>query len=117
MSVPPNTPFRYVVLRHTGIPEPHFDFMISFDRHEKLWTWRIATHPNTWSTHPPQAIRLPDHRRHYLTYEGEISNNRGHVTRISAGTGQVLRSEATLHIQLHHPEHPIILSLPLATDS
>jgi len=28
---------------------------------------------------------LPDHRRHYLFYEGEISGDRGRVTRLDAG--------------------------------
>jgi len=32
------------------------------------------------------AVRLPDHRKHYLDYEGEISDNRGKVSRIDTGT-------------------------------
>ena len=32
------------------------------------------------------AIRLPDHRKHYLDYEGEVSGDRGTVSRIDSGT-------------------------------
>lgn len=38
---------------------------------------------------PPRefpAERLPDHRRLYLDYEGEIAGGRGRVTRVAAGT-------------------------------
>ena len=31
------------------------------------------------------ATRLPDHRKHYLDYEGEVTGNRGIVSRIDAG--------------------------------
>ena len=31
-------------------------------------------------------MRLPDHRKHYLDYEGEITDNRGTVFRIDNGT-------------------------------
>ena len=39
------------------------------------------------------ATRLPDHRKHYLDYEGEISGNRGTVARIDAGTYEQLSPE------------------------
>ncbi|HBE68769.1 MAG TPA: hypothetical protein DDW52_11540 [Planctomycetaceae bacterium] len=32
------------------------------------------------------AERLIDHRRHYLTYEGPVSGNRGEVKRVASGT-------------------------------
>ena len=37
------------------------------------------------------AERIADHRRVYLTYEGEISGGRGQVRRIDAGAAQVVR--------------------------
>jgi hypothetical protein len=56
----------------------------------KLATWRCSH----W---PPQVGEsftvLGDHRRDYLEYEGEISGNRGRVTRIASGT--LLSLEAT----------------------
>jgi hypothetical protein len=32
------------------------------------------------------AVPLPDHRPHYLTYEGPVSGDRGTVARYDAGT-------------------------------
>jgi hypothetical protein len=77
----------YVVLHHTESGEgDHYDFMLELPGHEKLLTWRIT----------------PDHRKHYLAYEGEISGGRGVVQRIEAGSADV--AEVT-------PEH-IRLTLP-----
>lgn len=55
----------------------------------------------TWSI-PPQclgesfacsATRLPDHRKEYLDYEGEVSDNRGMVSRVDAGVYEQLSAE------------------------
>ena len=76
------TPLRYVVLRHEGIPSPHFDLMFETSPGSALATWRS----DSW---PPRGneplTRLPDHRSHYLSYEGPVSGDRGHVTRVAAG--------------------------------
>jgi hypothetical protein len=76
---------RFVVLRHE-LPPPHdpavhWDFMI--EDHESLLTWAVAEEP-----HPGLAMiarQLPDHRKHYLTYEGPVSGGRGNVTRYDHG--------------------------------
>ena len=60
----------------------HFDLMFELD--SQLVTFalpRVSQESNTL-----QVERLPDHRIVYLTYEGEISNNRGHVKQWDAGT-------------------------------
>ncbi len=51
-----------------------------------LRTW--ATEPITSFDDPLEraATKLPDHRLHYLDFEGEISENRGSVHRVLAGT-------------------------------
>ena len=74
---------RYVILRHEGVPDPHFDLMFEVTEGGALATWRSPS----W---PPEATarldKLADHRREYLTYEGPVSNNRGRVSRVESGT-------------------------------
>lgn len=72
---------RYVVLAHDW-PYPHFDFLLEEGSH--LLGWRLDTFP-----HHGEAIAatpLPDHRLHYLDYEGPLSGDRGSVRRIEWGT-------------------------------
>lgn len=73
----------YAVLHHEGIEAPHFDILIEFAPGSALMTWRCDTWPIT-SAAP--VIRLPNHRRDYLEYEGLLSGNRGTVRRVAAGT-------------------------------
>jgi hypothetical protein len=76
----------YVILRHEGVAEPHFDLMIQTAPGSPLSTWRLAAWP------PPAraaAQKLPDHRVAYLTFEGEISGGRGRVRRVEQGTCRV----------------------------
>jgi hypothetical protein len=73
---------RYVVLRHEGIPDPHYDLM---------WEWRrgsplMAIRCHEWPMQPDTPFeRLPDHRPIYLDYEGPLSGNRGKVSRVASG--------------------------------
>ena len=82
---------RYVVLEHhwDGI---HYDFML--ESGNILRTWKLAEPPR----HAQSQIAAAsfDHRLHYLTYEGPISENRGHVVRWDAGTYQ----EETVELKL-----------------
>ena len=55
-----------------------------------LTTWSIPPQIPAGLSFTCSAIRLPDHRKHYLDYEGEITGNRGTVSRIDAGTYQLL---------------------------
>src|ERR1700704_6253512 len=73
---------RYVVLRHEGIDEPHFDVMFETTSGSKLVTWRSPRWPIESET---KLTKLADHRREYLEYEGPLTENRGHVRRITAG--------------------------------
>jgi hypothetical protein len=73
---------QYAVLYHSEVPEPHFDFMVETIPGSDLSTWRIATWPVETET---DATRLKDHRRFYLTYEGEIASHRGRVERVAGG--------------------------------
>jgi hypothetical protein len=86
--------FRYVILRHDGIAEPHFDLMFEKSPGSMLMCWRASHWPIDQST---SITRLPDHRREYLDYEGPISGDRGTVTRIARGTCSISDS---IHIEL-----------------
>ena len=76
-------PLRYVVLRHEGIDDPHFDVMFETSAGAPLKTFRSPEWPIVRAT---KLTPLPDHRSAYLTYEGPISGERGVVRRIVAGT-------------------------------
>ncbi|HEV8293051.1 MAG TPA: hypothetical protein VGP94_14045, partial [Tepidisphaeraceae bacterium] len=72
-------PLKYVVLRHEGVDEPHFDLMFETRPGSDLATWRA----NEWPISPQtQFTPLRPHRRAYLQYEGAISDNRGTVHRL-----------------------------------
>ncbi len=71
---------RFVLLEHrwNGV---HWDFML--ERGESLRTWAIDAPVVADLDLPARA--LPDHRRIYLEYEGEVSGNRGTVHRVDEG--------------------------------
>ena len=86
-------PLRYVVLRHEGVEEPHFDLMFETSPGSALATWRAPEWPLKTGT--PLA-HLPDHRPRYLTYEGEVSDDRGWVRRVASGTHQIRQDHLLL---------------------
>lgn len=71
---------RFVLLEHcwNGV---HWDLML--EHGEVLRTWAIDA-PLVANRDLP-ARSLPDHRRAYLEFEGEVSGNRGTVRRIDEG--------------------------------
>jgi hypothetical protein len=73
---------RYVVSRHDGVTNPHFDLMFETAPGSMLATFRLPEWPISSSM---EVIRLRDHRRLYLDYEGPISGDRGHVSKIAEG--------------------------------
>lgn len=80
---------RFAVLRHEGnVDGPHWDLLVEAERGAlRLPTWRLPR----WGDPGEEAVtleamRLPDHRRAYLTYEGEVSGGRGHVRRVAEGS-------------------------------
>jgi hypothetical protein len=87
---------RYVILHHTGHGEPHFDLMFETAEGSQLATWRSATWPAVSNLTP-----LAEHRRAYLDYEGPVSNNRGEVRRVAAGSHTILKhTPQRLQVQL-----------------
>ena len=82
---------RFVILTHDH-PSLHWDFML--EAQSALRTWRLSA-ALVVSKHI-QAELLPDHRLHYLDYEGPVSKNRGTVTRWDAGTFTWIMDEPLL---------------------
>jgi hypothetical protein len=89
---------RYVVLHHqlsdidqlARNAKSHFDWM--FEHSDALWTWATDVLPSVDHVAELTANRLPDHRKHYLTYEGDVSGNRGRVTRVESGTIEIVEA-------------------------
>ena len=79
---------RYVILTH-DYPFPHWDLLLEWGDHCR--TWRLPSEPRPGE--PIEAEPLPDHRLHYLDYEGPVSGGRGTVARWDAGTYSTLPSD------------------------
>ncbi len=75
-----------------GVLRAHWDFLVEGLVYERLPTWRLAANPLR-ATGPIGAERLPDHRRLYLDYEGEIAGGRGRVRRLDRGPARIERFE------------------------
>ena len=102
---------RYVVLRHEGIPQPHFDLMCEHKPGSKLLCWRFPVWPVTKAT-KVEELRL--HRREYLDYEGPVSGDRGHVRRVEAGACLVTCSgdNVWLLTMVNYPARPTLMIWP-----
>jgi len=69
---------RFVIQEHTTEAGSHYDVML--EAGQALATWRLETLPGDLAAGEAAAAEaLPDHRRAYLSYEGEISGGRGRV--------------------------------------
>lgn len=84
---------RYAVLWHSDVDDPHFDFLVETRPGSDLATWRLPRWP---VLEQMDAIRLKDHRRIYLDYQGELSGHRGRVERIDGGVCQLDIGEAAV---------------------
>jgi hypothetical protein len=95
---------RWTLLRH-DLPDgtSHLDWLIERrDGDAGLLTFRLPIPPD-WpgllaaclaspgrgACAEVAAAALPDHRREYLAYEGEVSGNRGRVRRLAEGVGRI----------------------------
>ena len=74
-----------IVISSHDWPESHWDLYVDFDAaSEKLATWAIDALPGT-KAGSGHAAKLADHRRIYLTFEGEVSDGRGTVAVVYEG--------------------------------
>ncbi len=84
-------PLQTVILHHVTPQDSHYDWLIQPPAHDplpdqRLWTARVALPPESWPVNQRVDLTpLEPHRLLYLTYEGPISNNRGHVHRVAQG--------------------------------
>jgi hypothetical protein len=76
-----------VILRHS-LPDGswHADWLLDLPSPDpaRVPTFRCAERPDT-PTATFWALRLADHRRMYLDYEGPVSGGRGSVVRMARG--------------------------------
>jgi hypothetical protein len=91
---------RFVILRHetpAGYERPtHFDLMLEWG--DALRTWAAAELPEAGIE--LSAQELAPHRLAYLDYEGEVSGDRGSVTRIAWGEYELFESSPVV-IRVH----------------
>jgi len=80
----------FVILEHRTGQEVHWDLMLQWG--DVLRTWSLSRPPEVGQTISARA--LPDHRIHFLDYEGPISQDRGHVTQWDRGTYKLLDESA-----------------------
>jgi hypothetical protein len=83
--------FAFTVLHHVlparSSRPSHWDLLLEHPDLEpgKVLCFEAPIPPSMWSSHVP-LVRLPNHRRLYLTYEGPVSENRGTVTQVLSGS-------------------------------
>lgn len=100
---------RFVILKHQGHGDMHYDLML--ESGDTLITWSCSQNP---LTHPTtECMRIADHRKAYLTYEGPISKNRGTVQRIDTGEYDAIEiDESHWVVQLKGQHASVKLTLP-----
>lgn len=75
----------------------HFDLML--ESNGKLLTWELPRPLKTAEV--IFATRIADHRMEYLEFEGDISGQRGQVSRVASGSlDWILRSDNLCECQL-----------------
>lgn len=94
---------RTVLLRHE-LPDGswHYDWLLEPEvgggenpDERVLIAWRVTERPDQAVGQDLAAVRLPAHRRLYLTHEGEVSGGRGRVRRVLTGECDILRDTAS----------------------
>ena len=74
---------RYAILHHRLSNGEHWDLLL--ETGDVLAAWQLPNQPTSRQTLPLTAVRIADHRKRYLDYEGPISRNRGTVARFDGG--------------------------------
>lgn len=76
-------PRRFAILHHTGYGREHWDLLLEQD--ETLLAWQLRSFPTSDDDFPVAGVRIADHRKTYLDYEGPVSGDRGQVTAVDRG--------------------------------
>jgi hypothetical protein len=104
-------PPRYAILHHDQIDSPHFDLLFETSPNSPLLAWRSQAWPISRST---PLLHLPDHRGHYLSYEGPLSAGRGTVRRVESGSViDLALTPAQIRMTLQNDSGTIVLKLAL----
>jgi len=76
-------PRRFVILHHTGFGREHWDLMLECP--DALRTWKLLQDPTADTGKIIEAVKIGDHRKRYLDYEGPVGGGRGEVVRADHG--------------------------------
>ncbi|MBI9017780.1 MAG: hypothetical protein JEZ07_11035 [Phycisphaerae bacterium] len=107
---------EFVVHCHQIDNETHWDLMLRVS--DVLETWQLPCRPKNWLEKPVTAKKISDHRLKYLTYEGEISNNRGYCRIEMRGTYQILdQNPDNRHILLQTNELEFYLKMKIINNT
>jgi hypothetical protein len=77
---------RFVIQQHECGSQRHWDLML--ENGAALATWQVEKSPGLWPNESIVCHKIADHRMKYLSYQGPISNQRGDVHIVAAGTYQ-----------------------------
>lgn len=83
---------KFVIHHHVTVPE-HYDLMLEAE--ETLHTWQLTTKNLTslLSGRRIEAVKIHDHRKMYLEYEGPVSCDRGHVSLFDSGEYRLMKEK------------------------
>lgn len=118
-------PLPTVILHHVTPQGSHYDWLMTYpysfpQSAPGLWTARIDHPPTHWRIGQRLTLTpLPDHRPHYLHYQGPISGGRGHVRRVAQGeyTARLWTAHRRLlDIHWEQPLPPMQVELHLSAD-
>lgn len=100
----PDKPRRFVLLKHSLPGEKtHFDFLL--EQTETCLAFRLQE--DIFKTLKSPGEQIKPHRKHYLNFEGKVSNNRGFVVRVAEGVYTSLDSALGLknwHLALENTD-------------
>jgi len=82
---------RYAILHHKLPDSEHWDLLLEQD--QALATWQLLAKPTGPGALPIIAMRIADHRKKYLVYEGPLANQGGVVTRFDHGNFRTLQRD------------------------
>ncbi len=91
-------PCRYALLEH-DYPKRHWDLLVETRPASRIPTWRLSADARG-ATLPIAAVRLRDHRRRYLAFDGVLAGGRGTVRRVASGVVRRTGDTATAGFEL-----------------
>ncbi len=74
---------KFVIQEHKCDCEVHWDLML--ESGDVLETYSLEKHPSDIYSGPIKAVKIYDHHKKYLIYEGPVQNNTGKVRIVDSG--------------------------------